>query len=466
MDLLRGYVRVLEDGAVSAAAYCRVSTGEQAQGLSLDAQRAACQRYAAARSWALSRVYEDVETGRRNDRAQFTALRRRLPEYGAVITWKLDRIARRAIDALTFVEECEDSHTAFVSVTEGFDTSNAMGRAALGVASLFAQLESDHVSERVRSSIRHQLDLGRLPWRAPYGYHRNGDGTVELDADETAVVRRIFEQRIAGITHTEIARRLDGEGRDKRGRPWTRQAVTFLLDSPGYMGSPITGRSRLIGRRRVWLPRSEWQHSEGLLPAIVTQEQWQDAQRHRLRGRRPGRPALLRGLLICRDCEQRWHARTIRQKSIAYVCSGKRNGCHAPQVLEREALSALDAALRDLRSAGAWAAIEFDDGTDHKEALEAVEQRASRAWLAFVEGGVGLAVVRAAQRDLMQAETLVSIGTSPPLPGPALREAVARCRDALRAGGDEGNRALRQVLARAVLRREPLGMELVFWPPA
>ena len=58
-----------------ALTYTRVSSEEQArEGVSLDAQLAECRRYAARHGWLLGQEFQDVLSGRRDDRPAYQAL--------------------------------------------------------------------------------------------------------------------------------------------------------------------------------------------------------------------------------------------------------------------------------------------------------------------------------------------------------------------------------------------------------
>ena len=54
--------------AVSAAIYIRVSTEEQTEGWSLEAQRELCKRLALQRGWSVYRVYEEPGQSAKTDR--------------------------------------------------------------------------------------------------------------------------------------------------------------------------------------------------------------------------------------------------------------------------------------------------------------------------------------------------------------------------------------------------------------
>ena len=62
-------------GIPTALTYTRVSTeDQQREGVSLDAQLTACRRYAAGHGWLLGPEFQDVLSGRRDDRPAYQAL--------------------------------------------------------------------------------------------------------------------------------------------------------------------------------------------------------------------------------------------------------------------------------------------------------------------------------------------------------------------------------------------------------
>src|SRR5918995_1583861 len=74
----------------TALIYTRVSSEEQArEGVSLDAQLTECRRYAAQHGWVLGPEFQDVLSGKRDDRPAYQALlaevRRLRPEGHSVV---------------------------------------------------------------------------------------------------------------------------------------------------------------------------------------------------------------------------------------------------------------------------------------------------------------------------------------------------------------------------------------------
>src|SRR5215211_5005943 len=90
---------------MAALIYTRVSSEEQArEGVSLDAQLTECRRYAAQHGWILSQEFQDVLSGKRDDRPAYQALlaevRRLRTEVQpvVVVVFRLDRLGRRILE--------------------------------------------------------------------------------------------------------------------------------------------------------------------------------------------------------------------------------------------------------------------------------------------------------------------------------------------------------------------------------
>src|SRR5262252_2948367 len=89
-------------GVATALIYVRVSSDEQATGgTSLDAQVRECRKYAADHGFVLGEEFQDVLTGKRDDRPDYQRLLGRVRELRAqrqsvvVVVAALDRFGRR-----------------------------------------------------------------------------------------------------------------------------------------------------------------------------------------------------------------------------------------------------------------------------------------------------------------------------------------------------------------------------------
>ena len=68
-------------------------------------------------------------------------------ETGGIVVARLDRFARSAVDALEAIKRLNEAGARLVSVEDNFDGSTPMGRFAIGILTLIAELELERIKE-------------------------------------------------------------------------------------------------------------------------------------------------------------------------------------------------------------------------------------------------------------------------------------------------------------------------------
>lgn len=155
-----------------AAIYGRKSlfTGK---GESIRNQIDACREYAEKRNWNTIEYFDEGFSGKDTDRPGFQSLLKDIEQkkIDHVIFYKLDRISRKMLDILEFIEKTNGFGVGFVSITESFDTTTPLGRAMVHIAATFAQLEREMLQQRVRDNMLRLARTGRwLGGVTPTGY--------------------------------------------------------------------------------------------------------------------------------------------------------------------------------------------------------------------------------------------------------------------------------------------------------
>jgi DNA invertase Pin-like site-specific DNA recombinase len=121
---------------------------------------------------------------------------------------------------------------------------------------------------------------------------------------EVRTVRWIFDQCIAGVSCTDIARALNAKGTlNHLGHRWTYQTVRTVIESEKYVGTAVYGKdSKLLGGKQVANPESMWVRKRDAYRSIVTQDVFDAAQRSRKDqlARMPTNEMLRRARAICR----------------------------------------------------------------------------------------------------------------------------------------------------------------------
>ena len=136
-------------------------------------------------------VYEDDGfSGKNTKRPDFTKMMEKVKkgEYAFLIVYRLDRISRSVGDFADILEILERTNTKFVSLSENFDTSSIMGRAMMSIASVFAQMERETISERVTDNMLLLSHTGRwLGGRTPVGFK-----SVRMEANPDAGIPKAY----------------------------------------------------------------------------------------------------------------------------------------------------------------------------------------------------------------------------------------------------------------------------------
>ncbi len=222
------------------AVYTRVSTEDQAkEGFSLDAQRERLEAYCKARGWSIAKSYvDDGHSGRDVKRPAYQRMMDERATWDNLLVIKMDRIHRNSRNFMEMMENLQEWGKNFVSATESFDTSTAMGRFVMDIIQRIAQLESEQIGERVYMGMSQKARTGPglLGFNIPLGFDAR-DGELVVNDPEARLVREIFDRCLAGETSEQIAEALNAAGaRSKRGGRWTHARILYVLHNPLYAG--------------------------------------------------------------------------------------------------------------------------------------------------------------------------------------------------------------------------------------
>lgn len=229
-----------------AVIYCRVSTVEQTQNLSLPTQEKACREYCERQGYAIDEVFIDAgESAKTIDRPEFRRLlehcRRGRGRLHAVVVYSLTRFSRNSADHHAISGLLKGLGIALRSVTEPIDDSPS-GRLMEGILAAMAQFDNDVRSERVTAGMKAAVDRGRWVWPAPIGYqnaNNRGRGGPSLIPDPTRApaVREAFELYAAGIRGRVLLDRVRDLGlRTTHEKPISFSRLYEILRQPVYVG--------------------------------------------------------------------------------------------------------------------------------------------------------------------------------------------------------------------------------------
>jgi len=191
------------------ALYTRVSTVRQAvqKDGSLDNQLARLRAYVEYKNlaakpderWEIVGEFIDKgESAKDLDRPKLqellTAIER--GEVNTLITVKIDRVSRSLRDFFELWDFFEKYNTDFVSLSDNFDTGTAMGRAALKLILVFAELERETTGERTASTMAYRASIGLRNGGRLLGYDLNPQnrGIPLVNKEQAKIVRDIYDR--------------------------------------------------------------------------------------------------------------------------------------------------------------------------------------------------------------------------------------------------------------------------------
>ena len=169
-------------GQQRAAGYVRVSTEDQAEGYSLDAQRREIARYCERHGFDLIRLYADEGVSGHTEKIE------RRPElvvlledaahgvFDVVIVHTIDRWARNVGVQRQALQRLGEAGVGFASVTENIDFTTPAGKLMLtmigGVSEFFSDQLAVHVSKGQRERAEKGLPSG--PFRSATSHRCRG----------------------------------------------------------------------------------------------------------------------------------------------------------------------------------------------------------------------------------------------------------------------------------------------------
>jgi DNA invertase Pin-like site-specific DNA recombinase len=198
--------------------YIRVSTDRQADnGESLGTQRRIVEGYAMMNGLTLDKIFiERGVSGSKpvGERPEGARLLSTLESGDAVITPKLDRLFRSALDALDVLAKLKERGISLHMIDLGGDvTGNGISKLVFTILSAVAEAERDRIRERIRDVKADQRKRQRyLGGIIPFGWRIGEDGALIEVPDQQSAIRRIIELRRKGLSLRAISASIAAEG--------------------------------------------------------------------------------------------------------------------------------------------------------------------------------------------------------------------------------------------------------------
>lgn len=230
------------------AAYCRVSTDNEEQLTSYEAQQIYyTDKIMTNKNWTMAGIFADegITGTSAQKRPEFLKMIRqcRQKKIDIILTKSISRFARNTVDSLKYIRALKELGVAVIFEKEGINTLETDSEILLTMLSAFAQAESENISANVIWGIRQAMREGkvRIQYKKLYGFKRGEDGRPEIVPEQAVVVRSIYDQYLAGASYNMIKKRLEVEHiLNVSGKPeWSLSVIRSILTNEKYYGDVL-----------------------------------------------------------------------------------------------------------------------------------------------------------------------------------------------------------------------------------
>ena len=282
-----------QNQTIRVAAYCRVSTVEEAQVGSFEMQ---VQHFTALIEnnpfYEMVDIYADegISGTSVNKRKGFQDMIEAAQngEIDLILTKSISRFGRNIVDILTTLETLRDLNppVAVMFESEGINTSDDKSKLIISILSALAELESQQKSIAIKEGIRYRMQEGlyKFSVKNTLGYYRNYAGMVKIEPAEAEIVKYIYDSFIEGASPAEIADALTEQGiRSPKGMErWRAATIKNILRNEKYCGDVLYQKTfskdylthKSVKNKDI-LPQWFWENNH---PAIISKEKWNKVQ--------------------------------------------------------------------------------------------------------------------------------------------------------------------------------------------
>ena len=370
------------------AAYCRVSTDDEEQLTSYEAQKNYyTDKIMTNKEWTMAGIFADegITGTSARKRPEFLRMIRQCKQgkIDIVLTKSISRFARNTVDCLNYVRALKELGIAVIFEKENMNTLEIDSEILITMLGAFAQSESESISANVRWGIRQAMKEGKatIQYKYLYGYRKGDDSKPEIIPDQAEVVRKIYDMFLSGTPVRGIQEYLNTSAVPNiNGEPkWARSAIDSILTNEKYCGDVLLQKTYIddcinkkvkknTGQLPMYLVQN---HHEG----IISRETFDAAQAELARrsaGKSPSKKNAPTGRsrysskyalsdrLYCGECGTRYQRCTWRNrdgsKRIVWRCVSRvdygSKYCHDSPTLDEEPLhrailDAINSAVKD-----------------------------------------------------------------------------------------------------------------------
>ena len=368
------------------AAYCRVSTKEEEQASSYEAQ---CEYYTdkimSNKEWTMAGIFADegITGTSTKKRTEFLRMIRQCKQkkIDLILTKSIQRFARNTLDCINYTRILRQLGIGVLFEKENINSLPPDSEFMITMYGAMAQSESESISGNIRRGRQMHAKVGTLkvPCHRLYGYKKDADGRFCIVPEQAEVVREIYERYKNGASLRNLKDWLEGNQiKTVLGTAdWSVSVIKGILTNEKYCGDVLLQKTFCTDVISKKIVKNVGQMAQYYMPdhheAIVSREQYnavkaEMARRSALRS--PSKSAVtgrscytskyaLSDRLVCGECGTLYRRCTwtsLGRKYPVWRCTSRLNYgtkyCHDSPTIKEEPLqnailSAINAAMSD-----------------------------------------------------------------------------------------------------------------------
>lgn len=320
--------------------YARYSTDNQNPD-SIDVQVSKCANWCNEQSIPVLGVYPDeAVSGMKDSRPEYDRMMQhlRMGRADTVVIYDQSRMFRKMTAWFTFRDDLSAMGVTVYSVTQpliGKDLRDPTNFLTEGSMALFNQIWALQSRQKTMEKLRYMARNGQHTGGKPALGYMVENGKLVICEPEAAIVRRIFNEYVSGMSYRDIIAGLNRDGiKTKRGSSFGSNSLHDLMKNEKYIGTLVYGQSpyRADGTRNTHAKDGpDVIRIEDAIPAIIDKETFRKVQermsenKHQQGGRPPkNRKYPLKGKVYCAHCKSALNVSISRGEYYYYKCSSKK----------------------------------------------------------------------------------------------------------------------------------------------
>ena len=327
------------------AAYCRVSTDEEEQLSSYEAQ---CEYYTdkimSNKEWTMAGIFADegITGTSTKKRTEFLRMIRQCKQkkIDLILTKSIQRFARNTLDCINYTRILRQLGIGVLFEKENINSLPPDSEFIITMYGAMAQSESESISSNIRRGRQMHAKVGtlKIPCHWLYGYKKDADGKFCIIPEQAEVVREIYERYKDGASLRNLKDWLEENqiktvlGTDD----WSISVIKGILTNEKYCGDVLLQKTFCTDVISKKIVKNVGQMAQYYMPdhheAIVSREQYnavkaEMARRSALRS--PSKEAVtgrscytskyaLSDRLFCGECGTLYRRKTRNVKGNIY----------------------------------------------------------------------------------------------------------------------------------------------------